>query len=139
MTPDAKSVFHPAFAVNNIENHVTLTLGMDNDQYLLWIILFTNHAKSNRVLHHIVEPKGGSKAPSTEDEKELWKTLDAMVLQWIYSTVTTDLLEIIVETETTAMETWKQIQNIFQDNKNSRALTLEQEFSHITMGDFSTY
>ncbi|XP_074298265.1 uncharacterized protein LOC141629105 [Silene latifolia] len=137
MAPDnTKSGFHPALVVNNIKNHVTVELGMDNDQYPLWVIHFTNHAKSNRVLHHIVEPTGGSKASSTADEKELWETLDATVLQWIYYTVTTDLLETIVEADTTAMATWKQIQNIFQDNKNSRAVTLEQEFSHIAMSDF---
>ncbi|XP_074265995.1 uncharacterized protein LOC141588451 [Silene latifolia] len=114
MAPDTtKSGFHSSLVVNNIKNHVTVELGMDNDQYLLWVILFTNHAKSNRVLHHIVEPKGGSKAPSTEEEKELWETLDATVLQWIYSTVTNDLLETIVEADSTAMAAWKRLQDIF--------------------------
>ncbi|XP_074299544.1 uncharacterized protein LOC141630670 [Silene latifolia] len=138
MVSDAKSAFHPALAVNNIKNHVTVTLGMDNDQYPLWVVLFTNHAKANRVLHHIVKPIGGSKAPATAEEKERWATLDATVLQWIYSTVTTDLLETIVESDTTAMATWKRVSDIFQDNKNSRAVTLEQEFSHISMSDFSS-
>ncbi|XP_074289587.1 uncharacterized protein LOC141614740 [Silene latifolia] len=77
------------------------------------------------------------KPPVTDDEKELWETLGATVLQWIYSTFTTNNLETIVEGETTAIDTWNRLADIFQDNdKNSRALTLEQEFSHIVMEDF---
>ncbi|KAL9237304.1 hypothetical protein vseg_011871 [Gypsophila vaccaria] len=82
MVPDTtKSGFHSALVVNNIKHHVTVELGMDNDQNPLWVIIFTKHAKSNSVLHHIVETEGGSKPPTTEDEKELWETLDATVLQ----------------------------------------------------------
>ncbi|XP_074318090.1 uncharacterized protein LOC141654877 [Silene latifolia] len=138
MAPEAKSTFHPALAVNNITNHIPIKLGMDNDQYPLWVALFTNHAKSNRVLHHIVEPKVAVTGPVTNDEKELWETLDATVLQWIYSTITTELLETIIEAESTAMEAWQRIADIFQDNANSRAVTLEQEFSHVEMADFSS-
>ncbi|XP_074318705.1 uncharacterized protein LOC141655528 [Silene latifolia] len=133
----AKPAFHPALAVNSIRNHITVILGMDNDQYPLWVALFTNHAKLNRVLHHIIKPKNGhQKPPTTDDEKELWETLDATVLQWIYSTVTTEILEMIVEADTTAMQTWDRLAALFQDNRNSRAVTLDQEFSHINMSDF---
>ncbi|KAL9228189.1 hypothetical protein vseg_003796 [Gypsophila vaccaria] len=138
MPPDAKSTFHPALAVNNVANHIPARLGMDNDQYPLWVALFTNHAKSNRVLHHIITPKVAPTPPSTDDEKEMWEALDATVLQWIYSTVTTELLEIIVEPNSTAMEAWTRLADLFQDNQNSRAVTLEQEFSHIEMADFSS-
>ncbi|XP_074289537.1 uncharacterized protein LOC141614693 [Silene latifolia] len=120
MPGDAKSAFHPALAVNNVTNHIPVKLGMDNDQYPLWVALFTNHAKSNRVLHHIITPKVAPKPPSTADEQELWDTLDATVLQWIYSTVTTELLETIIEAESTAKEAWDRLANIFQDNENSR-------------------
>lgn len=144
MSPAAQSTFHPALAVNNITNHIPVKLGMDNDQYPLWVALFTNHAKSNRVLHHIVPPKvapdtsSPATAPASDDDKEMWDTLDATVLQWIYSTVTTELLETIVEADSTALEAWNRLADIFQDNKNSRAVTLEQEFSHIAMADFSS-
>ncbi|XP_074303829.1 uncharacterized protein LOC141638322 [Silene latifolia] len=139
MTNKKSNTFHPALAVKNIKNHVTVVLGMDNDQYPLWVALFTNHAKSNRVLHHIITLKtGGSKAPETAEEKEMWEVLDATVLQWIYATVNNDLLETIVEEESTAMECWNRLRDIFLDNQNSRAVTLDQEFSHTSMSDFST-
>ncbi|XP_074266074.1 uncharacterized protein LOC141588536 [Silene latifolia] len=137
-TSSSSSSFHPALAVSNIRNHISVTLGMDNDQYPLWVALFTNHAKSTRVLHHIIPSKGKSISPSPEDDKEQWETIDATVLQWIYATVTNDLLETIVEENSTAKECWDRLKNIFHDNQHSRAVTLEQEFSHISMEDFST-
>ncbi|XP_074290451.1 uncharacterized protein LOC141617165 [Silene latifolia] len=110
---------------------------MDNDQYPLWVALFTNHAKSTRVLQHSIPSKGKSVGPAPEDDKELWETIDATVFQWIYATVTNDLLETIVEDNSTAKECWDRIKNIFHDNQHSRAVTLEQEFSHISMDDFA--
>ncbi|XP_074306143.1 uncharacterized protein LOC141641377 [Silene latifolia] len=130
------SSYHPTLAVTNIRNHVTVTLGFDNDQYRLWVALFTNHAKSHRVLHHIIDSKGKSKQPSKDDDPDLWEVLDATVLQWIYATITSDLLETIVEENSTAKDCWGRIRDIFQDNQHSRAVTLEQEFSHVSMEDF---
>ncbi|XP_050916761.1 uncharacterized protein LOC127131921 [Lathyrus oleraceus] len=34
------------------------------------------------------------------------------------------------------METWNRLEDIFQDNQNARAVTLEQEFSNTHMEDF---
>ncbi|XP_056684527.1 uncharacterized protein [Spinacia oleracea] len=134
---DTKSSFHPALAVSNIKNNIPIVLEMENVQYATWAELFKIHARSNKVLHHIVTPEHGTvKTPSTDDEKELWSTLDATVLQWIYSTISTDLLQTIIEPDSTAMEAWGRLRDIFQDNKNSRAVTLEQEFSHTSMEDF---
>ncbi|XP_060195093.1 uncharacterized protein LOC132624310 [Lycium barbarum] len=132
-----KSFFHPALTVSNIKNHIFITLQMENVQYGTWAKLFKIHAKSYRVLHHIIPPESGKeKVPKTNAEKELWLTLNATVLQWIYATISTDLLHTILEPDSTAMETWNRLRDIFQDNKNSRAVTLEHEFSHTNMEDF---
>ncbi|XP_021749189.1 uncharacterized protein LOC110714946 [Chenopodium quinoa] len=42
----------------------------------------------------------------------------------------------IMEPDSTAMEAWDTLKNIFQDNQNSRAVTLEHEFSNTDMEDF---
>ncbi|XP_059294568.1 uncharacterized protein LOC132047557 [Lycium ferocissimum] len=132
-----KSFFHPALAVSNIKNHISITLEMENVQYGTWVELFKIHAKSHRVLHHIIPPESGKeKVPKTDAEKELWSTLDATVLQWIYTTISTDLLHTILEPDSTAMEAWNRLRDIFQDNKNSRSVTFEHEFSHTNMEDF---
>ncbi|XP_019420755.1 PREDICTED: uncharacterized protein LOC109330946 [Lupinus angustifolius] len=135
-----KNPFHPALAVTNIKNHIPIVLEMENVQFGTWVELFKIHARSHKVLHHIIPPAPGmeKKAPETDDEKELWTTLDATVLQWIYSTISSDLLATIIEPDSTAMEAWNRLTNIFQDNQHARAVTLEQEFSSIRMEDFPT-
>ena len=49
-----KSDFHPALAVSNIRNNIPIILEMEKDQYGTWAELFRIHARSHRVLHHIV-------------------------------------------------------------------------------------
>jgi hypothetical protein len=68
---------------------------------------------------------------------ESWIDSDTIVLQWIYGTISTDLLHTIIERDSTAQTAWDRLFNIFFDNKNSRALYLEQEFSRVTMEQFS--
>ncbi|XP_020219684.1 uncharacterized protein LOC109802680 [Cajanus cajan] len=110
---------------------------MENVQYMTWAKLFKIHARSHKVIDHIIPPaKGKEKVPQTEEEKELWSTLDATVLQWIYVTISHDLLHTILEPDTMAMEAWNRLRDIFQDNKHSRAVTLEYDFTHTNMEDF---
>ncbi|KAH0776023.1 hypothetical protein KY290_007434 [Solanum tuberosum] len=134
---ESKSSFHPALVVSNINNHIPIVLEMENIQYSTWAKLFKIHARSHRVLDHIIPPaKGKEKTPKTEREKKLWSTLDATVLQWIYATISHDLLHTILEPDTKAMEAWNRLRDIFQDNKHSRAVTLEYDFTHVNMEDF---
>ncbi|XP_010669018.1 uncharacterized protein LOC104886248 [Beta vulgaris subsp. vulgaris] len=118
------STFHPALAVSNIKNNIPITLDLV-------------HARSHRGLHHIIPPDDAlASTPTTYAEKELWITLDATIIQWLYSTISTDLLHTIIEPDMTVMVAWNRLRDIFQDNKNSRAVVLEQEFSHLDMADF---
>ncbi|XP_074383100.1 uncharacterized protein LOC141724749 [Apium graveolens] len=132
-----KHSFHPALAVSNIRNHIPIILEMENVQYSTWAELFKIVARSHKVLHHIIPPaEGKEKVLTTEDEKELWSTLDATVLSWIYATISNDLLHIIIEPNAPAMDAWNRLRDIFQDNKNSRVVTLEAEFSNTQMENF---
>ncbi|XP_055814103.1 uncharacterized protein LOC129883470 [Solanum dulcamara] len=139
----SKSSFHHALAVSNIKNHVPITLEMENVQYSTWAELFKIHARSHRVIDHIIPPVARTeKQPQQEEDKELWSTLDATVLQWLYATISHDLLHTILEPDTMTMEAWNRLRDIFQDNKHSRAITLEYDFTLVDMADFpnvSTY
>jgi len=48
-----------------------------------------------------------------EIDPELWSHLDAVVLQWIYSTISNDLLHTIIETNVKAQQAWEQLASIF--------------------------
>ncbi|KAJ8573381.1 hypothetical protein K7X08_009892 [Anisodus acutangulus] len=132
----SKNTFHHAFALSNIKNHIPIVLEKENVQYATWAELFKIHARSHQVLQHII-PSAAGKEPATEVDPILWTTLDGTVLQLIYSTISTDLLQTILEPDATAMKTWNRLRDIFQDNKNACDVILEQEFSHVNMEDFS--
>jgi len=90
--------FHPAFVVSNINNHIKITLDTENIHYAHWTELFINTAKSFTVADHIVPPKADK--PITKDAQ--WERLDAIVKQWIYSTISTNLLHTIITPGATA-------------------------------------
>ena len=130
---------HLALTVNNITNFIKITLDIEKSQYTTWSELFTIHAQAYDVLDHIIPStvSTSSSPPLKETDPALWKCLDAIVLQWIYDTISTDLLHTIIERNSTAKSAWERLFNILFNNKNSRALYLEQEFSRVTMDQFS--
>ncbi|KAG5241212.1 Retrovirus-related polyprotein from transposon [Salix suchowensis] len=131
---------HPALAVSNINTFIKITLDIEKGQYITWSELFKIHARAYQVLDHILPSsaehmKHDSSHPTTDPA--LWSRVDAIVLQWIYGTISDDLLNTILERDSTAALAWERLKDIFSDNKNSRALYLEQEFSKVQMEDFS--
>ncbi|XP_057445828.1 uncharacterized protein LOC130737967 [Lotus japonicus] len=132
----AKPEFHPALAVSNIRNNIPIMLAMETERYGTWAELFCIHARPHRVLHHIVPTADKPPPPVTDPTYEQWATLDATVLQWIYSTISDDLMSTIMEPGSTAFSAWTRLADLFHDNQNARAVTLEQEFSTVRMEAF---
>jgi hypothetical protein len=78
---------------------------MEKDQYGTGVELFRIHARSHRVLHHIVLDEDKTQPTYVSSaEYEQRTTLDATVLQWIYSKISTNLLTTILEQNSTTME-----------------------------------
>ncbi|PNX56848.1 hypothetical protein L195_g050093, partial [Trifolium pratense] len=105
-----KQNFHPALTVNNIRNFIPITLEMETSHYSSWAELFKIHCTVYEVIDHIIptqsdgkaaavvsDPNGSDKEKdkSVKSTKELWPRLDAIVLQWIYGTISRDLLHTI--------------------------------------------
>ncbi|XP_014519737.1 uncharacterized protein LOC106776782 [Vigna radiata var. radiata] len=132
--------FHPALAVNNVKHFISVTLEMDKGHYSTWAELFKIHCRAYQVLDHILPLTSQSIDTNTETivevDSALWSRLDAIVLQWIYSTISNDLLHTILQPDSTAQQAWERLQNIFQDNKPSRAVYLENQFTHVHMDDY---
>lgn len=111
---ESKSNFHPALTVNNIKQNIPVVLELQDAQYFTWAELFKVHARSHKVLDHIIPPPTEkAKVPVTDEEKETWSVLDAAVLSWIYSTISNDLLLTIMEPDATAMEAWDRLRDSF--------------------------
>ncbi|XP_023749587.1 uncharacterized protein LOC111897878 [Lactuca sativa] len=125
---------HPALMITNIRNFIPLTLEMESGQYTYWVELFKIHCRAFQVLDHL-QPATNSPTPAAADgkdtpkpiDKDLWQRLDAIVLQWIYNTISNDLLHTILKPNSSAAHAWKALESIFQDNQNERALYLEHK------------
>lgn len=112
-------------------------LEMENDHYTMWAELFEIYARAHKVLDHIIPQSDKEKSSSTDANFEIWTTIDFTVIQWIYSTISIDLPTTILEKGSTDMAIWNLLVIIFEDNQNSRVVSLEQDFSFTRMHDFS--
>ncbi|XP_071708413.1 uncharacterized protein [Rutidosis leptorrhynchoides] len=135
--------FHPAITVNNIKNLIPITLDMDTSKYNYCSQLFIIHCRAFQVLQHILPTPnntttGDSSSIITNQTTptETWDRLDAIVLQWIYGTISIDLLETIMSPDTTATKIWERIKSIFNDNQSSHVVHLQQKFNNIRLDNF---
>ncbi|XP_022029035.1 uncharacterized protein LOC110930114 [Helianthus annuus] len=97
-----------------------------------------NNAKervANKLLDHIDDTKP---PPDTTPEYPAWKEIDALVLQWIYDTISDDLLSKIIDTETTARAAWLKMEKFYLSNKRVRAVALETRFCNLTLAACSS-
>ncbi|XP_076882482.1 uncharacterized protein LOC143530959 [Bidens hawaiensis] len=88
------------------------------------------HAIAYKVVDHIDETEKPTENSEGFDE---WKEIDALFLQWIYSTLSKQYLDRVLELKTTAREIWVKLENIFLNNKSARAGNLNQQFSNLTL------
>ncbi|MCH84998.1 hypothetical protein A2U01_0005837, partial [Trifolium medium] len=108
-----KSDFHPTLAVTNIKHGIPFVLELEKDHYDMWAELFEIHARAHKVIDHIISQPGKENPASTDADFEMWTILDSTVLQWIYSTISFDLLTTIMEKGSTVMAAWNRLANIF--------------------------
>ncbi|XP_022020297.1 uncharacterized protein LOC110920393 [Helianthus annuus] len=62
--------------------------------------------------------------------------LHCRAFQWIYATISSDLLHTILKPNATAHEGWVALENIFHGNKSSRAIRLLHKFSNTCLSGF---
>ncbi|KAK1431784.1 hypothetical protein QVD17_08432 [Tagetes erecta] len=128
-TDEKSQPLHPAYTVTNIQNKVR-TLDGTTVSYPSWDKLFRLHAVGYDVLDHIDSSHAPTKTGSKYAE---WKKIDALVLQWIYGTLSNDLLTRLLDDDLTAHQAWVKVKNLFLNNKGSRASTLQHELTNITL------
>ncbi|XP_074288228.1 uncharacterized protein LOC141613395 [Silene latifolia] len=115
----AKPALHSVYSVTNIINKVPMLDGV-KITYSAWVKLFTLHAKGYKVSHHIDGTRPHTEADPAYAE---WCEIDAHVLQWIYGSISEELLLRVLETNSTAYEAWTRLKNHFHNNKKARAAT----------------
>ncbi|XP_076950184.1 uncharacterized protein LOC143623082 [Bidens hawaiensis] len=139
-----ESKLHPAITISNIRHVVPILLDNETSQYTSWSELFKIHCHAYQVYNHLL-PKPAPTASSVSKEKQtaediaaadLWDRLDAIVLQWIYVTISLDLINTILKPNTNAHEAWTTLETLFQDNKSSRAIYLTQKLNNTRLDNF---
>ncbi|XP_062086327.1 uncharacterized protein LOC133792435 [Humulus lupulus] len=131
----ADSKIHPATTVTNIKTAIPITLDLESGQYNNWATLFKLHAHAHLVLDHIIPPTEVA-AAMMDAETATWKKIDDIVTQWIYSTVSLDILNTIIAPDDEAKDAWNRVVDLFQDNKNTRVVHLETQFTNTHLRDF---
>ncbi|GAU33271.1 hypothetical protein TSUD_279450 [Trifolium subterraneum] len=99
-TQAAKPKFHSAFAINNVKTIIPVTLENDSNLYLSWSAQFKVQARVHNILDHIIPPTDEIAHQAADTLKtfdsDLWNRLDVVVLQWMYATVSQDILQSIL-------------------------------------------
>ena len=67
----------------------------------------------------------------------LWSRTDACVRGWMYNSADDDVLDLAMEPDQDGRALYISIEALFQANKESRAVVLEQEFHDLSQGDLS--
>ncbi|XP_021750674.1 uncharacterized protein LOC110716366 [Chenopodium quinoa] len=129
------SIFHPALGVSNIKNVIPLILDREKVQNSNWVELFECYAHAFDVLDHI-DPKTTHPVNLSD---AMWKRLDSVVKNWIYGTISTYLLETILCKGDKTQQVWDKLKGIFQDNKTTRAVYLENQFNQLHLSKFSDF
>ncbi|XP_026451214.1 uncharacterized protein LOC113351446 [Papaver somniferum] len=128
--PSNKNTLHPAFAVSNIKVLIPVTLDIKQDEYSSWVLLFQLHLQAHNLLFLI---DSSSPTPDLDDATIL--QLDALCRQWMFSTMTKDLMLTVLKTGKTAKDLWDHLKRLFQDNKRNRAASLESKFVNLRFID----
>uniref|UniRef100_A0A803LBK5 Uncharacterized protein n=1 Tax=Chenopodium quinoa TaxID=63459 RepID=A0A803LBK5_CHEQI len=109
----ADQKIHPATLVPNIKTFIPIVLDYSGTLYNTWSTLFQLHCRTNLVIDHIIPPVASDKqkAPESSSDPDMWQRLDNIVRQWIYNTISIDLLDSIIDPNDKAIDAWKRLQN----------------------------
>ncbi|XP_022014262.1 uncharacterized protein LOC110913748 [Helianthus annuus] len=125
---------HPAYSVTNLQSKIR-TLDDTKVAYTSWVKLFRLHDVAYQVLDHFDETPPPAE---TDPEFQSWKELDALVLQWILSTVSDNLLPRVMDNTTIARHAWLKLEKIYLSNKKARVGALETKFCNLTLAAYSS-
>lgn len=111
-----------AFGVTNIKTHIPVVLDLDFFNYDAWRELFLTHCLAFDVVGHI----DGTSVPDGDADLP-WKKRDGLVKLWIYGTLAPPLFKTAFKTGGTARDAWLRIENQFRNNKEARAIQLDND------------
>ncbi|CAN6183929.1 unnamed protein product [Urochloa humidicola] len=115
----------------NIRAHVPIVLDLENTSYSQWRRLFDTVFGKFGLRDHV----DTAATPLFSDPA--WAMINECIVNWLYTTISTNLLDTVMEKNDTAIAVWMAIEELFHDNRLTRAVHLESEFRSLMQGDLS--
>ena len=110
--------------------HLLVTLNLQDSNYTMWSTFFLALCGKFNLLPHVQ-----SAVPTAGDPN--WVQDDYTVKTWMYGSISTDLLAIVMEPNQSAYALWTRVESQFRDNKEARAVFLQTEFHSLLQGSMS--
>ncbi|XP_012853190.1 PREDICTED: uncharacterized protein LOC105972758 [Erythranthe guttata] len=126
--------FHLAHAISNIKSLIPVILDLKIPNYQMWSHFFTiivGRFCLSDLLH-------GKHRPYLISADELQRA-DYLLQSWIYGTISDDLSSMVLSKTSTASDLWTAISSLFTDNKDYRAIQLEERFKSLKKGTLSIH
>ncbi|XP_062232770.1 uncharacterized protein LOC133930077 [Phragmites australis] len=114
-----------------IRSHVPITLDLSESNYNQWRTFFNTVFRKFALGSHINTPS--AQAPIDVE----WVMIDFAIVNWLYTTVSKEILELVMKPGSIAYDVWHTIEGLFRDNRLTRAVYIEAEFCSLYQGDLT--
>ncbi|GKE39000.1 Toll/interleukin-1 receptor domain-containing protein [Tanacetum coccineum] len=96
---------------------------------------------ASTLLPHLQSTSPSFRTPTTATSiiDPLHETNDSLVVMWMYATISPKLVEMVVDVDTSAHGVWKQLKDLFHNNKDARADRLANLDSPVKDTSLVTY
>lgn len=115
----------------DIRRHVPVTLDLLAGNYSQWRRHFDTVIGMFGLRDHV-----DHEAVSRLDEPE-WQMADHVVVHWLYTTISPELLDAVMQPDDTALAVWAAVDAIFRDNHLARAVYIDAEYHALVQGDLT--
>jgi hypothetical protein len=129
-TSTVAPVFVNPYATVAVKSHVPISLELRNPNYNKWKAFFRSMCGKFGLLDHL-----DAAPPANPDAA--WEQADCCLCSWLFGSVADDVLDLAMEHNQSAQDLWIAIDNLFQANKEPRAIYPHHEFHSMTQGDLS--
>ncbi|GKC66278.1 hypothetical protein Tco_1098876 [Tanacetum coccineum] len=119
-----------AYTIASIKACIPTPLDLDKLNYNSWSELFKCFCKTYNVDNHVA----ATTSSSTDTD---FASNDSLVVMWIYATISSKLVDMVLNPSATAKNIWDHLQKVFHDNKHARVIQLDNEIRNMQIGDLS--
>ncbi|CAN6209665.1 unnamed protein product [Urochloa humidicola] len=132
-TVDSVAISASVAQLINIKSHVPVTLDQASLSFSTWRTFFHIALRKFGLMDHI---DGTVDSRLKFDDPE-WLQIDSCVVSWLYATLSSDLLNAVLQPNDDAYTAWNSITSLFLDNVVLRATQARQRLHALSQGDLS--